>query len=130
MAGVLYDGVADGLVRLAGRYPLFVVSNCPAWYLDEFFHVTGLRGCFAGWDCHGMSGIEKSGMLLNIAVTHGLARAVYVGDTEGDRDAAAQAGMDFAFVRYGFGRLRRGGRLSREPLSFGAFGELVEHYLT
>ncbi len=29
MAGVLYDGVADGLSRLDGRYPLFLVSNCP-----------------------------------------------------------------------------------------------------
>lgn len=124
MAGVLYEGVPDGLVRLSARYPLFLVSNCPTWYLEEFFRVTALRGCFAGWDCHGRSGIPKSGMLRELAAVHRLERAVYVGDTQGDWEAATQAGMDFALVRYGFGRL--GG----VPLSFSAFDELVEHYLT
>ena len=60
---------------------------------------------FAGWDCHGLSGIAKSGMLRNLAASHHLANAVYVGDTQGDCDAAEQAGMDFAFVRYGFGHV-------------------------
>jgi phosphoglycolate phosphatase len=107
IAGELYEGVGDSLPRLAARYPLFVVSNCPDWYLDEFFRHTGLRAHFTGWDCYGLSGIAKSGMLNNLAATHRLAKAVYVGDTEGDRDAAAQAGMDFVFVRYGFGRVER-----------------------
>ncbi len=123
MAGVLYDGVADGLSRLDGRYPLFLVSNCPGWYLEEFFRVTGLRDRFTGWDCHGSSGIAKSGMLLNLAATHRLEHAVYVGDTQGDRESAEQAGVDFAFVRYGFGRVEGA------PLSFAGFGELVSHYL-
>ena len=109
--------------RLAERYPLFVVSNCPDWYLDEFFRHTGLRQHFAGWDCHGLSRIAKSGMLLNLAATHRLARAVYVGDTQGDRDSAEQAGMDFAFVRYGFGRVED------SALSFADFGGLVSYYL-
>jgi len=124
MAGALYSGVADGLARLAERYRLFMVSNCPGWYLDEFFRHTGLREHFIWWDCHGLSGIAKSGMLLSLAATHRLASAVYVGDTEGDRDAAAQAGMDFALVRYGFGDVLEA------PLAFSDFGELVAHYLT
>lgn len=123
IAGELYDGVAGGLARLAGRYPLFVVSNCPDWYLDEFFRHTGLRGHFAGWDCYGLSKISKSGMLSKLAVSHRLVNAVYVGDTQGDRDAAAAAGMDFAYVRYGFGDL------GDVPLSFSAFSELVARYL-
>jgi phosphoglycolate phosphatase len=124
IAGVLYDGVAAGLCRLAERYCLFVVSNCPDWYLDEFFRHTGLRQHFAGWDCHGLSGIAKSGMLRNLAASHHLADAVYVGDTQGDCDAAGQAGMDFAFVRYGFGHVPDG------VLSFADFGSLVSYYLT
>ena len=124
ISGVLYDGVADGLVRLAGAYPLFLVSNCPAWYLEEFFRATSLRGCFVGWDCHGLSGVPKSGMLRRLAVAHRLERAVYVGDTAGDWEAATEAGMDFTFVSYGFGRPHG------VPLSFAGFRELVEHYLT
>ncbi len=123
MAGVLYDGVADGLSRLAGRYPLFLVSNCPGWYLEAFFRATGLQECFTGWDCHGSSGIAKSGMLLNLVATHRLVHAVYVGDTHGDQESAEQAGMDFAFVRYGFGRVEG------TPLSFADFGALVSHYM-
>ena len=42
---MLYDGVADGLSLLAKKYPLFLVSNCPGWYLEEFFRATGLRDC-------------------------------------------------------------------------------------
>jgi phosphoglycolate phosphatase len=123
MAGVLYDGVADGLSRLAERYPLFLVSNCPGWYLEEFFRVTGLRDHFTGWDCHGSSGMAKSGMLLNMAATHRLARAVYVGDTQGDRESAEQAGVDFAFARYGFGQVEG------PMLAFADFDGLVTHYL-
>ena len=62
-------------------------------------------------------------MLLNLAATHRLAHAVYVGDTRGDQESAEQAGMEFAFVRYGFGRVEGA------PLSFADFGGLVSHYL-
>ncbi len=127
MAGVLYDGVAYGLARLSARYPLFLVSNCPAWYLDEFFRVSGLRGCFAGWDCHGLSGAPKSRMLRQLSDTHRLAAAVYVGDTQGDREAAERAGMDFVFVSYGFGHIDPAAE--RPPPSFAGFSELVDHYL-
>jgi phosphoglycolate phosphatase len=123
MAGELYEGVAEGLSRLSERYPLFLVSNCPGWYLEAFFRAAGLRKSFTGWDCHGLSGIPKSGMLLNLAATHRLAHAVYVGDTRGDQDSAAGAGMDFAFVTYGFGRAEGA------PPSFAGFGDLVSHFL-
>jgi phosphoglycolate phosphatase len=123
IAGELYEGVADGLARLAERHRLFLVSNCLGWYLEEFFRHTGLRGHFTGWDCHGMSGIAKSGMLLNLAGSHRLDHAVYVGDTRGDQEATAGAGMEFAFVTYGFGRAEGA------PLSFADFGGLVAHYL-
>jgi phosphoglycolate phosphatase len=76
-----------------------------------------------GWDCWGLSGIAKSGMLLNLAASHRLANAIYVGDTRGDQMSAEAAGMELVFVRYGFGRA------DGTPLSFGDFEELVDHYL-
>jgi phosphoglycolate phosphatase len=123
IAGELYPGVAEGLARLAERFPLFVVSNCPGWYLEEFFRHTSLRGCFTGWDCWGLSGIGKSGMLLNLAATHRLTRAVYVGDTEGDRVATEAAGLMFAFAEYGFGQV------DGPSLSFKDFAALVRYFL-
>jgi phosphoglycolate phosphatase len=103
VGGVLYDGVREGLDRMAGHHPLFVVSNCPDWYLEAFFRITGLRGCFSGWDCHGASGLHKTEMLRGLTQRHSLVNAAYVGDTDGDHDAARGAGMDFVFVSYGFG---------------------------
>jgi phosphoglycolate phosphatase len=123
IAGELYPGVDQGLARLADRYPLFLVSNCPDWYLEEFFSHSGLREHFAGWDCHGLSRIPKAGMLLNLVASYRLADAVYIGDTLGDRDAAAEAGMEFVFARWGFGRV------DGVPLSFTTFPDLVTHFL-
>jgi phosphoglycolate phosphatase len=123
IAGVLYEGVAEGIPRLAGAYRLFMVSNCPDWYLDKFLQMTGFETYLNGYDCNGLSGKGKPEMLSGLRQRHELARPVYVGDTQGDREAAAQAGMDFAFASYGFGAA------DGAELSFGGFGEMVEHFL-
>jgi phosphoglycolate phosphatase len=121
--GTLYPGVAEGLRRLSEAYQLFVVSNCPDWYLEVFLQMTGLRGCFTAWDCHGSSGLPKAEMMRGLLQKHGLQRAIYVGDTHGDRQAAEAAGLEFAFVLYGFG-------CTEAPaLVFADFGELVEQFL-
>jgi phosphoglycolate phosphatase len=121
--GTLFPGVDPGLRRLAAAYPLYLVSNCQDWYLELFFEKSGLGGCFAGWDCNGMSGLGKADMLLNLAQKHGTAGAVYIGDTQGDHDSATGAGMPFAFARYGFGSV------SEPVLAFESFHGLVDHYL-
>jgi phosphoglycolate phosphatase len=121
--GDLYPGVAEGLRQLAERYPLFLVSNCPGWYLEAFFRHRGLQECFTGWDCWGLSGISKSGMLLNLAERYRLESAVYVGDTRGDCDATEAAGLTFAFVEYGFGSV------DDPALAFEDFAALVQHFM-
>lgn len=124
IGGTLYEGVAEGLAMLASCYRLFVVSNCPSWYLEAFLRTSGVGGCFSGWDCHGASGIPKAGMLANLVSRYRLGHAVYIGDTQGDQDAAHAAGMEFAFARYGFG-------VVASPLwSFDSFNDLVEELLS
>jgi len=122
--GALYEGVAAGLRRLAERYRLFLVSNCPAWYLAAFLEISGLRGCFSGWWCHGSSGLSKTEMLRSLCEEHGLTHALYVGDTRGDEEAARQAGMGFVFVAYGFGDA------DAPDLVFDGFGALTRHFLS
>lgn len=123
MGGVLYPGVAEGLPRLAGSYRLFLVSNCPDWYLEEFLRSTGLGSSLSGYDCHGRSGNGKAEMLARLQATHRFRRAAYVGDTQGDREAARTAGLDFVFAEYGFGAV------DDPDLSFDSFEELVGHFL-
>jgi len=103
--GALYPGVAEGLRLLAEVHPLYVVSNCPDWYLKAFLRSSGLRDRFTGWDCHGASGLPKAVMLQNLMRRCVLQAAVYLGDTQGDQEAAAAAGMTFVHARYGFGDL-------------------------
>lgn len=121
--GRLYDGVSEGLTRLSSVYPLFLVSNCPAWYLDEFLSFTGLGEHFTACDCHGRSGVGKAEMLSGMLRRFGLKSAVYVGDTQGDHDAAKAAGLEFAFANYGFGSVE-GARHK-----FATFAGLVEYFM-
>ena len=123
LGGALYAGVAEGLLALAERYRLFLVSNCPDWYLEAFFRITDLESCFAGSDCHGASGLDKRNMLRALSQKYDLKQALYVGDTQGDRDSAEAAGMEFAFVSYGFGKT------TAPALSFSRFSELAERLL-
>jgi len=123
IAGVLYEGVADGLPRLAEVYGLFVVSNCPSWYLEEFLRVSGFEIYLGGYDCHGMSGKDKPEMLIDLRRRFGLERPVYIGDTQADGQAAARAGMDFGLAGYGFGAI------DGVRLLFDSFGELVGYFL-
>ncbi len=76
-----------------------------------------------GGDCNGFSGLGKADMLRRLAERQGLTNAVYVGDTQGDCDSAREAGMSFAFARYGFGSA------SEPAVAFDDFGEIVEKYL-
>jgi phosphoglycolate phosphatase len=123
LGGVLYEGVPDGIRRLAAALPVFLVSNCLEWYLDSFLRFSGLQPHLTAWDCHGSSGTGKVGMLSDLAARHGLRHAAYVGDTQGDCDAAGQAGMDFVFARYGFGEAERW------ELAFDGFPQLVDYFL-
>ena len=44
--------------------------------------------------------------------------AAYVGDTQGDADAASFAGIDFIFAQYGFGDVKEYLSLSKSRYSF------------
>src|SRR4051794_1919613 len=40
--GILYDGVKEGLKRLAGKYPLFILSNCAKGIIRLFIDWAGI----------------------------------------------------------------------------------------
>jgi phosphoglycolate phosphatase len=100
----IYPGVIEKLPELARQYRIFIVSNCQRWYLMRFIEYSGLEKVLSGWDCFGMSGIEKYRMISGIKERHGIERAVYLGDTLLDHESAVLSGTDFIQVTYGFGR--------------------------
>ncbi len=102
--GELYPSVRDQLPHLANKYPLFIVSNCQAGYIETFLEWSGFSPLFKDFECWGNTGRSKSDNLKNLASRNNLRKPLMVGDAEGDQKAARDCGMPFAYVQYGFGK--------------------------
>jgi phosphoglycolate phosphatase len=121
--GRLYDGVAEGLARLAENFPLYIVSNCQAGYIELFLETMGLEALFRDVECWGNTGRPKDDNLRALIARNGLDRPVFVGDAEGDRQAAAACGIPFVHAGYGYFDL-----VGDHP-RFDGFDALVRHFL-
>lgn len=105
--GQLYPKVEEVLKELAGRFPLFIVSNCQDGYIEAFFQYHGLGQFFSDYENPGRTGLSKGQNIRLVMERNQLASPVYVGDTQGDCDAAAFAGIPFVYAAYGFGEADR-----------------------
>ena len=117
--GDLYAGVAEKIPALAATHKLFIVSNCPDWYLKLFFERFQLHKHFTDWDCVGTSGLPKYQMIQNLIDNHQLQNTVYIGDTLGDEEAAQGAKIPFIHAAYGFGTAKN------PKETYNSFEELV-----
>lgn len=103
--GILYPGVPETLERLAAQMPLFIVSNCQAGYIEAFFQAHGLGRYFTDFENPGRTGRPKGDNIALVVRRNGLKHPLYIGDTQGDYNAAAQAGVPFLHAAYGFGTI-------------------------
>jgi phosphoglycolate phosphatase len=103
LGGTMFQGVEIGLRRLSVRYPLFIVSNCQTGYIEVFFGVSRLGGCFRDFECWGNTGLSKAENLRALIDRNRLHHPVFVGDTPGDQTAARACGVPFLHAGYGFG---------------------------
>jgi phosphoglycolate phosphatase len=103
--GDLYPGVLELVPRLAARLPLAIVSNCQRGYVEIFLATSGLGACFRDFECWGNTGASKADNVRALMHRNGFTAPWLVGDTEGDREAAKDAGLHFVHARYGFGRV-------------------------
>lgn len=103
--GGIYPDTAAATARLAKRFRLFIVSNCQAGYIEAFLDHYGLWEHITDRLCWGDNGLRKSENIRLIMQKNNVKpeRALYVGDTQTDRDSARAAGVKFAFASYGFG---------------------------
>ena len=99
----IYPGLEETLSALSKKYPLFIVSNCQAGYIEVFLKSSGLGKYFRGHLCFGDTGLEKHDTILKLMDTYHLKDTVYVGDTMGDFLSCRKAGIPFVFASYGFG---------------------------
>jgi phosphoglycolate phosphatase len=120
LGGDLYPGVSQGLQALHARYPLFIVSNCQAGYIEAFFQTSGLGALFRDFECWGNTRMTKAENLRALIARNNLRAPLLVGDTDGDRQAAIACGVPFVHAAYGFG----GSGVAADK-SIGAFSELL-----
>ena len=98
-----YDGIRRTLEQLAKDHRLFIVSNSQCGYPELCMEKLGLTEFIQGHLCFGDTGTEKGQTIRRLMQAHNITSAVYIGDTQGDLEAARQAGIDFVFAAYGFG---------------------------
>lgn len=105
--GTLYPNLEKTLIHLQDKYKLFIVSNCQDGYVQAFLDHHGFGQYFTDFEMSGRTGQIKGENIKLIMARNHLTKAVYVGDTLGDMEAADYAGVPFIYAKYGFGNLNR-----------------------
>lgn len=101
--GQLFEGLEEVLASLCSRYRLFIVSNCQEGYIEAFLTYHQLGRYFCDYENHGRTGLSKGENIRLVMERNQIRQAVYIGDTQGDCDAAISAGVPFIHAAYGFG---------------------------
>ncbi|MDB5022474.1 MAG: family hydrolase [Mucilaginibacter sp.] len=122
--GILYDGVKDGLQQLAGKYQLFILSNCAKGVIKLFIDWAGIGGQIIDEIAYGTNYMPKSHNIKLLIERHDLKSPVYVGDTVGDGEQSRLAGIPFVFVSYGFGAT------DDHDISFDSFTDFTRYFMS
>ncbi len=117
---ICYPGVIETIRELDGKVRLFIVSNCQSGYIELFLRKTGLGPYIADTECFGDTGKSKAENIRLVVERNGLQHPAYVGDTQGDCDAARKAGIPFIHAAYGFGTA------SQSDAELAAFEDLLK----
>ena len=99
-----YPKVKETLEELKKKYRLFIVSNSQCGYPELCIEKLGLTGLIEGHMCFGDTGTSKGQTILTLMRKHNIQSAVYIGDTQGDREACLEANVPFIFCTYGLGQ--------------------------
>lgn len=102
--GVLFPRLQETLEALRDDgYTMAIVSNCQRGYVESFLHGSGLGSLFADYEEWERTGLPKGENIRLVMERNGYTRAVYIGDTRKDEEAARVAGIPFIHAAYGFG---------------------------
>jgi len=101
-----YPNLKETLAVLSKTYTLAIVSNCQDGYIEAFLEYYGFDRYISDLEC-AKTGLTKGENIALVCRRNALDCAVYVGDTQGDLDAADAAGLPFIWASYGFGSINR-----------------------
>jgi phosphoglycolate phosphatase len=86
MDGLLYEGVKEGLAKLAAKYQLFIVSNCEEGLIKHFMQWAGIEKYITDEIAHGINLMPKNYNIKLLIDKYNLVNPIYVGDTQGDSE--------------------------------------------
>ncbi|MGN0169669.1 MAG: HAD family hydrolase [Lachnospiraceae bacterium] len=102
--GTLYPGIREVLEQLRQKYELYIVSNCQEGYIEALLSSCGLEEYFEDYECYGRTGQKKGRNIRILMERCGIDKAVYIGDTQMDQEAAMETEIPFVFAAYGMGK--------------------------
>lgn len=118
-AGILYPELGKALELLAKKYPLAIVSNCQAGYIELFLKKTGFGDLFVDHQCPGDEPfLLKADNIKLIAERNGMKNPLYIGDTQMDANACKAAGVPIMFCAYGFGTVEEPDYVVNSPMEW------------
>lgn len=103
--GTLYPNTKETIIKLSKKYKLYIVSNCVKGYIESFLNTSGLKDYFDDYESYGNTLLSKGENIKFVIERNNLKNPIYVGDTEGDREASYYAGISFVYATYGFGKV-------------------------
>ena len=101
--GNLYPHLEEVISKLSKKYKLFIVSNCIDGYIESFLETSKLSKYFLDYECNGRTKLSKGDNIKLIMKRNDIKKAIYVGDTVSDKEAAEYAKIPFVYASYGFG---------------------------
>ena len=114
--GRLYPDIPRVLAALTVEYPLFIVSNCQAGYIEAYLSYHRLVKYFLDHISSGDTGKKKADNIRFLRDKHDLQSSLYVGDTRFDEEAARASGCDFCYVTWGFGDVSAPDHVCHTPM--------------
>lgn len=102
---LIYNGVGEVLDLLSKKYELFIVSNSShSSYINSFLKMGNFINYFKDYIAASEISMLKSEAIKKIIKDNRIDRAIYVGDTDKDKDAADKNNIPFVQCLYGFGK--------------------------
>ena len=101
----IFPNEREIMTELAKNYTLGVVSNCQDGYIQLYLSQCGFAELFSDFECVGRTGKSKGENIRLVTERQGITDCIYVGDTQGDCNAAKSAGVPFVHAAYGFGKV-------------------------
>lgn len=99
----LYPGMVEVLHSLAKQYQIMIASNCVDGYIEGFLRYAHLENVVHDFAHPGLTGLSKAGNIRLLMDRNKIEKAIMIGDTVLDYEAACEAQIPFVFASYGFG---------------------------